>query len=67
MPNRNQYVAQQPNVGTAIERLKWEIATEFGIQLGADVPSRLNGSVGGEMVKRMVAFSESQLSGRQPS
>lgn len=38
----------------AIENLKYEIANELGIQLGADTSSRLNGTVGGEMTKRLV-------------
>ncbi len=38
----------------AIENLKYEIATELGINLGPDTTSRLNGTVGGEMTKRLV-------------
>ena len=38
----------------AIENLKYEIANELGITLGADTSSRLNGTVGGEMTKRLV-------------
>lgn len=38
----------------AIENLKYEVARELGVQLGADTSSRLNGSVGGEMTKRLV-------------
>ncbi len=38
----------------AIENLKYEIANELGIKLGADTTSRLNGTVGGEMTKRLV-------------
>lgn len=38
----------------AIENLKYEVARELGIQLGADTSSRLNGTVGGEMTKRLV-------------
>lgn len=62
MANRNQYVA--PQARNALEQMKWEIATEFGITLGPDTPSRLNGSVGGEITKRLVAFAENSLSGR---
>lgn len=62
MANRNQYVA--PQVKNALEQMKWEIATEFGVNLGPDTPSRLNGSVGGEITKRLIAFAESSLSGR---
>ncbi|MCL6598899.1 MAG: alpha/beta-type small acid-soluble spore protein [Alicyclobacillus macrosporangiidus] len=61
MPNRNQYVS--PQVKNAIEQMKWEIAQEFGVDLGPDTPSRLNGSVGGEITKRLVAFAEEHMSG----
>ena len=47
----------------ALEQMKWEIAQEFGVQLGPDTAARLNGSVGGEMTKRLVAFAEQYLSG----
>ena len=32
-----------------LENLKYEIARELGINLGADTSSRLNGTVGGEI------------------
>ena len=37
-----------------MEQMKYEIADEFGVSLGADASSRDNGSVGGEMTKRLV-------------
>ena len=43
-----------PGAREAIENLKYEIASELGIHLGADTSSRLNGTVGGEMTKRLV-------------
>ena len=43
-----------PGSKQTIENLKYEIASELGIQLGADTSSRLNGTVGGEMTKRLV-------------
>ncbi|NLG82715.1 MAG: alpha/beta-type small acid-soluble spore protein [Bacilli bacterium] len=51
-----------PDAKKAIEALKNEIAQEFGIMLGADTSSRLNGTVGGEMVKRLVKMAQEQLS-----
>lgn len=60
--NRNELLVPQSE--QRLELLKWEIATELGIQLGADQTSRLNGSVGGEMVRRMIIMAEQQLSGR---
>lgn len=43
-----------PGSKQAIENLKYEIASELGIHLGADTSSRLNGTVGGEMTRRLV-------------
>ena len=47
----------------AIESMKYEIAREFGVNLGPDATSRANGSVGGEITKRLVERGMSQLSG----
>lgn len=47
----------------ALGQMKYEIAQEFGVQLGPDATSRSNGSVGGEITKRLVALAESQLGG----
>lgn len=43
--------------------MKYETAQEFGVQLGADATARANGSVGGEMTKRLVAMAEQKLGG----
>jgi len=49
----------------AIDQMKYEIASEFGVNLGADTTARANGSVGGEITKRLVQMAEQQLgSGR---
>jgi small acid-soluble spore protein B (major beta-type SASP) len=45
--------------------MKYEIAQEFGVSLGADTTSRANGSVGGEITKRLVSMAEQQLGGFQ--
>ncbi len=47
-----------PGSKQAIENLKYEIARELGINLGADTTSRLNGTVGGEMTKRLVELGK---------
>lgn len=59
--NRNQKLV--PQASQVLDQMKYEIAQEFGVTLGADTTSRANGSVGGEMVKRMVQFAEQHLSG----
>ena len=52
-----------PGAKGAIERMKYEIANEFGVQLGADATARANGSVGGEITKRLVKLGQNQISG----
>ncbi|MBO8177205.1 small, acid-soluble spore protein, alpha/beta type [Aeribacillus pallidus] len=59
--NNNQLVA--PGAQQAIDQMKYEIAQEFGVQLGPDATSRANGSVGGEITKRLVQMAEQQLGG----
>lgn len=52
-----------PQAKQAIEQMKYEIANEFGVNLGADATARANGSVGGEITKRLVKMGQSQLGG----
>ncbi|MBD7984314.1 alpha/beta-type small acid-soluble spore protein [Sporosarcina sp. Sa2YVA2] len=54
-----------PGVQQAIDQMKYEIAQEFGVQLGPDASSRANGSVGGEITKRLVRQAQSQMNGYQ--
>nr|WGD70860.1 beta type acid-soluble spore protein SspB [Bacillus subtilis] len=53
-----------PGATQAIDQMKLEIASEFGVNLGADTTSRANGSVGGEITKRLVSFAQKQMGGR---
>jgi len=62
--NNNQLLV--PGVQQAIDQMKYEIASEFGVNLGADTTSRANGSVGGEITKRLVQLAQQQLSGQFP-
>ena len=52
-----------PGAKQAIERMKYEIASEFGVNLGPDATARANGSVGGEITKRLVTLGQNQLGG----
>lgn len=52
-----------PGVQQALDQMKYEIASEFGVQLGADTTARANGSVGGEITKRLVQMAEQTLGG----
>lgn len=66
MANRNssnQLVV--PGAEQALNQMKTEIAQEFGVQLGPDSTSRANGSVGGEITKRLVHTAQQQLGGTQ--
>ena len=52
-----------PGSKQAIERMKYEIANELGVNLGPDATSRANGSVGGEITKRLDNMGEQHLGG----
>lgn len=54
-----------PGVKQAIDQMKYEIAQEFGVNLGADATARANGSVGGEITKRLVRMAQSNLNGQR--
>ncbi|MBA2174588.1 alpha/beta-type small acid-soluble spore protein [Halobacillus locisalis] len=53
-----------PGVQQALDQMKYEIAQEFGVSLGADTTARANGSVGGEITKRLVQMAEQQFGGQ---
>jgi len=57
--NRNKLVV--PGAQNAIDQMKYEIASEFGVNLGPDATSRQNGSVGGEITRRLVKLAQSNL------
>ncbi|ARD46960.1 spore protein [Sporosarcina sp. P37] len=59
--NSNQLLV--PGVQQAINQMKEEIASEFNVQLGPDSTSRANGSVGGEITKRLVRQAQQQMKG----
>ncbi|WP_105176871.1 alpha/beta-type small acid-soluble spore protein [Clostridium cagae] len=55
-----------PEAKAGLNKLKTEVASEFGLQdyengYKGDLSSKQNGSVGGEMVKRMVESYEKGL------
>ena len=65
MNNRNNMNSKLyvPGAKQAIDKMKYEIANEFGVNLGPDTTARANGSVGGEITKRLVQMGENQISG----
>ncbi|MEH7012952.1 alpha/beta-type small acid-soluble spore protein [Neobacillus niacini] len=54
-----------PGIEQYLDQVKYEIAQEFGVNLGSDTVSRANGSVGGEITKRLVKQAQAQMSGQQ--
>jgi len=58
-----------PQCAHALERMKFEIAQELGIQLPQDgyygnLLTREAGSIGGQITRRLVQMAEQQLAGR---
>ena len=54
-----------PEAKQALDSMKFEVARELGINLkqgyNGDLTSRDAGSIGGEMVKRMIAYAEKNM------
>ena len=65
MNNQNQSSMKMrvPGAKQAIDKMKYEIANEFGVELGPNTSSYANGSVGGEITKRLVRQGMNQLGG----
>ena len=53
-----------PAVSNALNNMKAEIAAEQGVQLGADATARQNGSVGGEITKRLVKQAKDAIASK---
>lgn len=57
-----------PEARQALNNMKFEIASQQGLNYkkgyNGDLTSKQNGSVGGEMVKRMIQQVESSISGK---
>ena len=57
-----------PNAREALNKFKMEAANEVGVNLkqgyNGDLTSAQAGSIGGEMVKKMIMKQEQQMSGR---
>ena len=57
-----------PEAKGALDRFKYEVASELGVPLkegyNGDLTSRQNGTVGGNMVKRMIEAQEKQMANK---
>ena len=67
--NRGTNKAAVPEAMGAMERFKMEVASELGVPLqegyNGDLTSRQAGSIGGEMVKKMIMKQEQEMAGKQ--
>ena len=67
--SRNKKVV--PEAKDALNKFKYEVANELGVNLkqgyNGDLTSREAGSIGGEMVKKMVAQTANQMQANQSS
>ena len=61
--SKNTMKMRVPGAKQAIDKMKYEIANELGVNLGPDATSRANGSVGGEITRRLVQNGLNQVSG----
>lgn len=67
MANSNKILV--PEAKQALEQMKLEIANELGISNynsidKGELPSRVNGYVGGYMVKKLVETAQNQIAGK---
>ena len=66
--NTNSNNMAVPEAKDAMKRFKEEVASEIGVPLkdgyNGDLTSRQAGSIGGEMVKKMIMKQEEQMSGK---
>ena len=57
-----------PEAKDAMDRFKMEVASELGVPLkngyNGDLTSYQNGSVGGEMVRKMIKAQEQNMAGK---
>ena len=60
--NKNKLVV--PGSESAVSKMKYEIANELGVNLGPDATARQNGSVGGEITRRLVSMAQSNMAGK---
>jgi len=63
MASSKSYV--NPNAKAALEKMKYEVATEVGVNLkqgyNGDLTSKQAGSIGGQMVKKLIEKAESSM------
>ena len=68
MANKSSNTAAVPEAKGALDKFKYEVASERGVPLtdgyNGNLTSKQNGSVGGYMVKKMIEEQEKQMAGK---
>ena len=68
MANSNSNQKVVPEAREALDRFKYEVASEVGVNLkngyNGDISAKDAGRVGGNMVRKMIQQAENQMSGR---
>ena len=59
--NQMQTTANKKQNQATVDQMKYEIAGEFGVNLGPDASARENGQVGGEITKRLVELAKNNM------
>lgn len=63
--NKSTSYKKQSTTNTNVsEQMKYEVASELGVNLGPDASARQNGKVGGEMTRRLVSMAKNELNGK---
>lgn len=65
MANTNSYQKVVPEAKEALNKFKYEVASEVGVNLkqgyNGDLSSRDAGRIGGQMVKKLIQQAENQM------
>ena len=68
MANKSSNTAAVPEAKGALDKFKYEVASELCVPLtdgyNGNLTSKQNGSVGGYMVKKMIEEQEKQMAGK---
>ena len=68
MANKSSNTAEVPEAKGALDKFKYEVASELGVPLtdgyNGNLTSKQNGSVGGYMVKKMIEEQEKQMAAK---
>ena len=68
MSSKSSNTAAVPETQGALDKFKYEVASELGVPLtdgyNGNLTSKQNGSVGGYMVKKMIEAQERQMAGK---